>query len=204
MSYLKKQQFPELQGQRRKRSRLSFLIIICLVILAVPAAPHFFGRKLPGPPSDSADAVVVLTGGRGRIAEGYNAWRAQAGRDLCILGAGKGASLAQILPVADALSDEERSRILVEGWSTNTLENAFSARSVSEDRKYSSIILVTSDYHIPRAYYLFRKILPPGIDISVLRVSSDKGSPEMVWRWARMHFTEGWKYWGYRLFLLWE
>jgi len=204
MSHDKKQQFPELQGYRRKRSCFPWVILFALLFLAAaPAAPHFFGLKLPGPLSDSTDAVVVLAGGRGRIAEGYNAWRAGAGHDLCILGAGKGASIAQILPGSDALSDEERSRIHIEGWSKNTLENAFSARSVSEDRKYSSIILVTSDYHIPRSYFLFRNILPPGIDISVLRVRSDISSPGMAWRWVRMHFTEGWKYWGYRL-LLWE
>ena len=92
----------------------------------------------------------------------------------------------------------------MEGWSENTLENAFSAKTLAEERKYASVILVTSDYHAPRAYHVFRKVLPPEVAISVLKVRAESGQPGAAWRWARRHFLEGWKYWGYRLLLLWE
>ena len=49
----------------------------------------------------------------------------------------------------------------------NTLENAFSAKTAVGEGKYSSVILVTSDYHIPRAHLAFRKVLPP--DVVALR-----------------------------------
>jgi len=205
MSADKKQQnLPTLGSERKRGVRFVWKIIFFLIFLAIPTAPHLMGLRLPGPPSNSVDAIIVLTGAGGRIAEGFNAWKSGAGRDLCILGAGKGASLAQLLPGADDLSDEERSRIITEGWSKNTLENAFSARSVLEDRKYSSVMLVTSDYHVPRAYYVFRKALPPNVDISVLRVNSERGPSGSAWRWVRRHFTEGWKYWRYRLLLFLE
>ena len=201
MSADKKQQdLPILGSERKKGVRLFWKILPVLIFLAIPAAPHLLWLGLPGPPSNPVDAIFVLTGAGGRITEGFNAWKAGAGVDLCVLGAGKGASIAQLLPGADDLSDEDRSRILVEGKSRNTLENAFAARSLLEERKYSSIILVTSDYHVPRAYYVFRKALPSNIEISVLRVSSEKGH---AWRRVRRHFTEGWKYWGYRLLLFW-
>jgi uncharacterized SAM-binding protein YcdF (DUF218 family) len=93
----------------------------------------------------------------------------------------------------------------VEGWSENTLENAFSARAAAEERGYSSVILVTSDYHVPRAFLTFRKVLPARVALSVRSVpSGDWDSPAESWRTARRYFLEGWKYWGYRILLRWE
>ena len=197
-----------LQGpDYRRKSGFRFLwkALPFLLFFVIPAVPHIFGLMLPEPPSGSAaDAVIVLTGGAGRITEGFKAWKAGAGWDLCILGTGKNKKLTQLLPNADNLSDWELSRIHIEGWSGNTLENAFSAKALVEDRKYSSVVLVTSDYHISRAYYVFRRVLPNGVDISVIRVGAESSKPGVVWRWMRRHFMEGWKYWGYRILLLWE
>ncbi len=67
------------------------------------------------------------------------------------------------------------------------------------------MILVTSNYHVPRAYLAFRKVLPPEVGLAVISVPSESGSAAgMAWRWARRHFLEGWKYWGYRVLLRWE
>ena len=85
----------------------------------------------------------------------------------------------------------------------NTLENAFSAKTAVGEGKYSSVILVTSDYHIPRAHLAFRKVLPKDVALTAIRVGPEAG-PGASWRWARRHFLEGWKYWGYRILLRWE
>jgi uncharacterized SAM-binding protein YcdF (DUF218 family) len=98
-----------------------------------------------------------------------------------------------------------RSRVHAEGWSENTLENAFSARTAVEERDFSSVILVTSDYHVPRAWIAFRKVLPPRVALYVLPVRSEGwNSAGAASRTARRYFLEGWKYWGYRLLLRWE
>ena len=157
----------------------------------------------PGPPALRADAIFVLTGGEGRIQEGYRAWSAGAARELYILGAGRRVPVARIVPEVSRISAEAFSRVHVEGWSENTLENAFSAKSAVGEGKYSSVILVTSDYHVPRAVLAFRKVLPRGVSISAIRVRPE-GGPGASWRWARRHFIEGWKYWGYRILLRWE
>jgi uncharacterized SAM-binding protein YcdF (DUF218 family) len=189
----------------KKQHRVPMPVILALVgLLAIPAGPHLLALRLPAPSSGPADAVIVLSGGERRIAEGFRIWKAGAGSDLCILGAGTDLKPSQLLPEAAVLSSKELSRIHVEGWSENTLENAFSAKTFVEERKYASVILVTSDYHVPRAYLVFRKVLPPEVGISVLRVAADNGQPGGAWRWARRHFLEGWKYWGYRILLRWE
>ena len=137
----------------------------------------------------------MLTGGEGRIQEGFRAWSGGAARELYILGAGRTVPVTRIVPEASRIPAEALSRIHVEGWSENTLENAFSAKSAVGEGKYSSVILVTSDYHIPRAYLAFRKVLPPEVSLSAIRVRPE-GGPGASWRWARRHFLEGWKYLG--------
>jgi len=145
----------------------------------------------------------VLTGGEGRIQEGFRAWSGGAARELYILGAGVRVPVASIVPEASRISAEALARVHVEGWSMNTLENAFSAKTAVGEGKYSSVILVTSDYHVPRAHLAFRKVLPKGVSLSAIRVRPEGGAGAS-WRWARRRFIEGWKYWGYRILLRWE
>ena len=187
---------------RRGSSFRALLLLLALLFLP-PAVPHLLSLRDPGPPARPADAIFVLSGGEGRIQEGYRAWSGGAARELYILGAGRRVPVARIVPEVSQIPAEALSRIHVEGWSENTLENAFSAKSAVGGGKYSSVILVTSDYHIPRAYLAFRKVLPPEVSLSAIRVRPEGGAGAS-WRWARRHFIEGWKYWGYRVLLRWE
>lgn len=199
-----KTQPPLFSNPRRRRGRSLRPVLFLLVLLFLPPAiPHLLALRDPGPPARPADAIFVLTGGEGRIQEGFRAWSAGAARELYILGTGRRVPIARIVPEASRISAEALSRIHVEGWSENTLENAFSAKSAVGEGKYSSVILVTSDYHIPRAVLVFRKVLPPDVSLTAIRVRPE-GGPGASWRWARRHFIEGWKYWGYRILLRWE
>jgi uncharacterized SAM-binding protein YcdF (DUF218 family) len=187
-----------------RRCLRTSLLLVCVLVVP-PAVPHLLALRMPAPPSRPADAIFVLSGGEGRIPAGYKVWASGGGKDLCILGAGKKVDPAHILPEAASLPVDALKHIRVEGWSENTLENAFSAKSIVEERGYSSVILVTSNYHVPRAYLAFRKVLPAGVVLSVRPVASDSGSRAgIAWRWARRHFLEGWKYLGYRILLRWE
>lgn len=205
MSGMKRQDsfLPTLRSPGRRRYRKGILLLFLL--LAVPVVPHVLSLGLPAPSLKPADAVIVLSGGEGRIPEGYRAWRSGLGKDFHILGAGRSVKPEDLLPDSTSLPPDALSRIHVEGWSENTLENAFSAKTIVKTRRYSSVILVTSDYHVPRAFLAFRKVLSPEVALSVIPVRAESGHPAGVaWRWARRHFLEGWKYWGYRILLRWE
>jgi uncharacterized SAM-binding protein YcdF (DUF218 family) len=199
-----KTQSPLFSDSRRRRERSFRALLLLLALLFLPpAVPHLLSSRDSGPPPRPADAIFVLTGGEGRIQEGYRAWSGGAARELYILGAGRRVPATRIVPEVSRIPAEALSRIHVEGWSENTLENAFSAKSAVGEGKYSSVILVTSDYHIPRAVLVFRKVLPPDVSLSAIRVRPEGGAGAS-WRWARRHFIEGWKYWGYRILLRWE
>ena len=199
-----KTQSPLLSGPRRRSGGFLRPVIALLALLALPpAVPHLLSLRDPAPPSRSADAIFVLTGGEGRIQEGFRAWSGGAARELYILGVGRGVPITRFVPEGSRISAEALSHVHVEGWSENTLENAFSAKSAVGEGKYSTVILVTSDYHVPRAYLAFRKVLPQEVSLSAIRVRPESGKGAS-WRWARRHFIEGWKYWGYRILLRWE
>ena len=192
-------------GRRPGRRPLRWALLLVCLLAVLPGIPHLLAYRPPAPGGGRADAIFVLSGGEGRIQAGYRAWRSGGATDLYILGAGKKVEPVQLLPEAASLSPDALKRIHVEGWSENTLENAFSAKSIVSERGYAKVTVVTSDYHVPRAYLVFRKVLPARVGLEVLAVSFDSGSgPGVAWRWARRHFLEGWKYWGYRVLLRWE
>jgi uncharacterized SAM-binding protein YcdF (DUF218 family) len=191
--------------RRRKKTGLRNAAVAAALLAAAGAAlPHFLSANLARRVPPPSDALLVLTGGENRIAEGFRAWREGMARELYILGAGGRASLDTILPGHPPLSAEELRRVHIEGWSENTLENAYSAKSAVRERGFTRVVLVTGDYHIPRAFLALRTVLPPEVSIAVLPVRSEWKDRNALPRTLRLHFVEGWKYWTYRLFLLWE
>lgn len=196
------------QGQnllstRRKKSALRTAVLLLFLTAAAGAAvPHLAARRIaPPPPGVRADAIFVLTGGDNRIAAGFRAWKEGKGKDLYVLGAKGGTRIEKILPGRQEISAEELRSLHVEGWSENTLENAYSAKGVVGERNFRKVIMVTSDYHVPRAHFALRAVLPPEVEIFVISVRSDWRDRSALPKTLRHFFVEGWKYWGYRLFL---
>jgi uncharacterized SAM-binding protein YcdF (DUF218 family) len=193
-----------LYARRGRRLFRRTLLAVLIVLAGGGTLPHLVPPRIPAPGATPSDAVFVLVGGDNRIAAGYRAWQEGRGKDLYILGAGKDTRLEQILPKGALLDPAGRRRIHLERWSENTLENAFSAKSLVRKHGYRMIVLVTSDYHVPRARFAIHKVVPRDVSVTVLPVRSDWSVRGGLFRTARLFFIEGWKYWGYRLFLLWE
>ena len=192
-------------GPPRKGKRQHGVILLVLSFLALGAAiPHLKAAKLPFPEGDPADAILVPAGGEKRIAEGFRVWKEGKGRHLFILGAGREATLERILPGKQDMAASDLERIHIEAWSENTLENAVSARAAVTEHRFAKVILVTSGYHVARAYLALRTILPEDVAISVIPVWPDGKWKSALWRNPVLYFTEGWKYWGYRLLLRWK
>jgi uncharacterized SAM-binding protein YcdF (DUF218 family) len=188
----------------RRKGRRAAAVAALVALFGGSALPHLLAARLPAPSGPPADAILVLTGGENRIAEGYRAWREGKAAHLFILGTGKEATMERILPGSPDLAPAERERLHLEGWSENTMENAFSAKSAAVQHGFARVILVTSRYHLARAHLALRASLPAGVSISVIPVGSEWKGKSGRWRAARLYFIEGWKYWGYRLFLRWE
>ncbi len=55
--------------------------------------------------------------------------------------------------------------IILEKKSKNTMQNAFFCKKIISEKKFERIILITSPYHIFRAFVVFKNILPLNIHV---------------------------------------
>lgn len=103
-----------------------------------------------------ADGIVVLTGGTGRIDEGFKVLTAGRSERLLISGVDQNINNETILSVFD--QDQALWDCCVDAGrlATNTRTNALETAAWAKEHGYSSIILITSDYHMPRSLNVFQ------------------------------------------------
>ena len=136
-----------------------------------------FSFALPGAADDRrTDAIVVLTGGPGRIERGLAMLeRRRAGRML-IAGVNRTVlphELAQEARAPAALFD---CCVDLDHESVDTRSNATQAAQWLDAHHYRSVRLVTTDWHLPRARFeLGRLVRPAGIVIVADGVPSEPG-----------------------------
>ena len=66
-----------------------------------------------------------------------------------------------------------KEKIILEEESKDTLGNAFFTKTnILEPRKWQTIIVITSEFHIPRTKYIFKKILGEKYKINFVKASS--------------------------------
>ena len=145
---------PRARGQRLLR-RLGWSTVAAgaAVVLLLGLGFLWFIGRVPGDEvalSRTADGIVALTGGPSRVADAMELMAAGRGRRLLISGANRSTTPGEILRlnpeyarVVGCCVDFDRS--------LNTLGNAIETRRWAESRGFRSLIVVTSNYHMPRA-----------------------------------------------------
>lgn len=152
------------------------LQILLALALAWAIGFWFFLREMAhaplSPPGLKADAVVVYTGlGGSRISAAMNLLGEGAGERLLISGVNrniKRQELAELWPGEPAGFE-----CCVDlGWEAQTtVGNAREVRDWAKSHDFDSLILVTSDYHMPRALLETRSELPE-VAVEAYRVDS--------------------------------
>lgn len=154
------------------------------------------------PSVERADAIVSLAGASGRLDRGLELLLEGKADVLLLSGTGKGATIEDIFPGRDLTALGSRV-ILLENRSTSTYENAIEAWAVLTSRSdVDEIILLTSDYHLLRSEFVFRKVFPPGVRIHAWPVDAANVERGRWWRDARSRklvVTEYLKYVWYRV-----
>ncbi len=150
--------------RRMGRSVIAFCAIAALSLVAG------FGWFLWSLPADEivlqrdADGIVVLTGGASRIADAIELLAAGRGKRLLISGVNRATTSGEISRLnpeygrmVSCCVDFDRS--------LNTLGNAIETKHWAESRGFRSLIVVTSNYHMPRAIAEIAHQLP---DVALL------------------------------------
>jgi len=134
-----------------------------------------------GAAASKADAIVVLTGGKGRVEEGLRLFRTGLADVLILSGVNSASDLDSIF-ISSHLGDGERERIVLEKNSRSTYGNAVEVGRIVRDRGIGSLILLTSGYHMKRAERTFRRVLPAEVSIKPYAVGSPNFDGERWWQ----------------------
>jgi uncharacterized SAM-binding protein YcdF (DUF218 family) len=122
----------------------------------------FFAFTLGNPaPADTAptDAAVVLTGGSGRIEHAIDVLRAGKAKRLLIAGADPSVAKRDLVRRIPGSSGLMKCCVDLGSESVDTRSNAEEAARWLARKRFHSLRLITSDWHMRRARYEFGKVL---------------------------------------------
>jgi uncharacterized SAM-binding protein YcdF (DUF218 family) len=167
------------------RGWLRAAVVAALAIVFVAAAIGFVGflsqlRGAEMKPDRKADGIVVFTGGSSRVSDAMELLAAGYGKRLLISGVHPTNAASDI---SRSLSDNQsllNCCVDLDRSAVNTRSNAAETRRWARERGFKSLIVVTSNYHMPRAIVELSHAMP---DIALIpfAVVGEKWRDEPWW-----------------------
>jgi uncharacterized SAM-binding protein YcdF (DUF218 family) len=143
-----------------------------------------------------ADGIVVLTGGASRIADAMELLAAGRGKRLLISGVHPTTSTSELARLSPAYGRWMTCCVDLGHAAINTTGNAIETKQWVTDRGFRSVIVVTSNYHMPRTMAELRRRMPD-VALVPFPVVTDKMRSEAWWSsapTAKLLFSEYLKY----------
>jgi len=168
---------------------LLFLLLFCFVLYLVrrPILRFMAESWIIEDPLDKVDALIVLGDDNfyaDRATRGVQLFR--EGKALVIVASGRrlrpNAGIAELIEhdlVERGVPKDKIVRFTHDG--DNTLEEAQALAKFVAGKKWHSVIVVTSNYHTRRARYIFRRVFPQGMQVSVASARDGDFDPEHWW-----------------------
>src|SRR5271169_3901662 len=169
----------------RRLGRLRATIVGVLAIAFVAALTGFVAfisqlRSAETRPARAADGIVVLTGGSSRVSDAMELLADGYGKRLLISGVHPTSAASDI---SRSVTDNQALMsccVDLDRSAVNTRSNAAETRRWAHERGFKSLIVVTSNYHMPRAIVELSHAMP---DIALIpfAVVGDKWRDEPWW-----------------------
>jgi uncharacterized SAM-binding protein YcdF (DUF218 family) len=131
-------------------------------------------------PDRKADGIVVLTGGSSRVSDAMELLAAGYGRRLLISGVHPTSTASDISRTLPENQSFMHCCVDLDRTAVSTRGNAAEARRWADGRGFRSLIVVTSNYHMPRALVEFSHAMPETKLIPFV-VVGDKWREEPWW-----------------------
>ena len=158
-----------------------FLAVVFLALLAYAASFVLFVSNLPHPPDmlPRADGIVALTGGDERLDTAVALLERGVGKRLLISGVAQSATKQEVGKLSEGGA---RFRCCADlGYAAeDTHGNAAEAALWTRENHFSSIIIVTGRYHMPRTLHEFSAALP---DVSLIAYPVDQAGIDLSGWW---------------------
>lgn len=127
-----------------------------------------------------ADCAVVLTGGPGRVREGFDLLAQGRIRKLIISGVYHQAELRDIFPQWPYYGPISEEDVVLEKRSSTTYGNAQQTLPLVEALRCQDVLLITSRLHMQRSHRLFQAVFPTEIKITTRSIVSGSLKPTLV------------------------
>ena len=139
------------------------LSLALLLLIALLGGFVWFASSLPTAaerPRERTDAIVVLTGGDARVAEGLRLLAAGQAEKLLVSGVNPAVTVAELMALAPDVPPELAERVVLGYAAGDTLGNAAETAAWMREQGFTSLRLVTAAYHMPRSLLELQRALP--------------------------------------------
>jgi len=144
--------------RRRRRGALRFVsrLFVLGICAAVVFAAGFlwFAWRVPRQEvalTTKADGIVVLTGGASRVVDAIALLASGHGKRLLITGVNRSTHSGELARLTPEYQHYFYCCIDLDHAARNTIGNAVETQRWTNDRGFRSLVIVTSNYHMPRA-----------------------------------------------------
>jgi uncharacterized SAM-binding protein YcdF (DUF218 family) len=138
------------------------------------------GHWQRGGDASPTDAIVVLTGGSGRLESGFELLREGKGKKLFVSGVNRHVDLADLLRATKIAPGWAACCVVLGHHADNTRENALETARWMRREGYKRLRLVTAWYHMPRSLLEFARAMPD-IEIVPHPVFPEEFKPTRWW-----------------------
>lgn len=167
-----------------------FSAFALLVLLWAIGLIWFSASVLTAQPPEStslkkADAIIVLTGGKNRVSTGLTLLSDKLAPRLFISGVSEGVSLHHLTKPWQKQTGKTIPAPIILGYDArDTHGNAIETQAWCAKNNILSILLVTSDYHMPRARLELHRVAPSLTITPIVVKSTPKNTVEKKHFWS--------------------
>jgi uncharacterized SAM-binding protein YcdF (DUF218 family) len=144
---------------------IAWLLGFCIFVVALPRPAN----------DDKTDAIVVLTGGKGRIQRGLDQLAKGNAKRLLVSGVDPTVRPEELAQLQNAPRRLFECCVDLGKEAVDTRSNAAEAARWLKARRYRSVRLVTTDWHMPRAQFELERQVGDTVAITTDAVDSAPG-----------------------------